>query len=128
MPQLILDPSCIIEKVSETGPSLRRISQYYSWQSQTKTLQPLVEQDHPILQYGKIVSVSPSKQYCLLLGFAKELKNKQFTVLDIDHNEVISQCVLTDSFQQCNVNNMFAGFSWNEELNEILYVTFTFSN
>lgn len=64
-----------------------------------------------------------------MLGSVKTVdshsEKKQFTVWDVDDNQVVSQCVLESSLNialLCNVNNIFAGFSWNETNKTILYI------
>ena len=87
-----------------------------------KTIQPIVEKDHFIYQYGNIISVSPSKQYCLLLSTVKSSSFPQLSVWDIDNNKLISHCILEKEQAMINVNNSFAGFSWNEQSHQILYI------
>lgn len=64
-----------------------------------------------------------------MLGSVKTVdshsEKKQFTVWDVDDNQVVSQCVLESSLNTallCNVNNILAGFSWNETNKTILYI------
>lgn len=108
---------------------MKRESCYYSCESLSKPLQRINDPAHFLFLYGRIVSVSPSKQYCLLLGSVNAIdshsEKKQFTVWDVDNNQVISQCVLQSSLRTtllCNVINSFAGFSWNEKNNTVLYM------
>ena len=118
----IIDPYYIIEKVVEKGQLLQKEKHYYIWKPTMKTIQPIVEKDHFIYQYGNIISVSPSKQYCLLLSTVKNSSFPQLSVWDIDNNKLISQCILEKEQAMINVNNSFAGFSWNEQSHQILYI------
>lgn len=108
---------------------MKRESCYYSCESLSKPLQRINDPAHFLFLYGRIVSVSPSKEYCLLLDSVKTVdshsEKKQFTVWDVDNNQLVSQCVLESSLNTtllCNVNNIFAGFSWNETNKTILYI------
>ena len=112
---IYLDPYYIIEKTLEIAPDLHRVKHFYSWKPEGESIQPLEAIHSTILKHGNILSVSPSKRYCLLLGIALDLGKKQFTVFDIDNDQIVSQCIIEDNGMICNVNNPFAGFSWDEE-------------
>ena len=106
--------------MSEKGPSLKRIKNYYSFDIEGKNCRHICESDHFIKLYGDIVSVSPSRQYCLLFGNT----TKQFTIWDVDANSIVSQYKFDDNWENgniCNIQNAFSGFSWNEKRQEILY-------
>lgn len=114
----IIDPYYLVEKTAEERPSLQKVRSYYSWNAEGETLQLLHKEDKSYFKYGTIISVSPSRRYCLLLGVDGVSKKKQLTIWDIDMDKLVSNCYI----DACNVNNPFAGFSWDEENNRILYL------
>ena len=113
-----LDPLCIIETTKWEGEDLHLVTEHYTWPNLYEKpisfhLFKEFEQ-----QYGKLVSISPSKKYGL---FVKRSTEERMTVLDFDNYQVAGHFQFSTTYPICCLDKPFSGFAWNESLSSILY-------
>lgn len=116
-----VESTLVIESIKDDGIRVNRRTSSYVLDSSNKLIEnPQIIQT--LSEYGKIISVSPSGRFCLLL----KREADGMAVVDCTSLEAQSQFSFTSDFPVCNVNNPFASFSWDEDTSCILSFLFRF--